>query len=266
VLEGFSVAGGYIIDSSDYVFDINAEGDQAAGSISIGAVTITGEFNEETVGYESQTAGISANIQTSDFPLPIEVSVGEYGLGFRMPIGQTEEPADYGMKLNIIDLEISDMLWNLFDGGNVLPRDPATFQFAIAGKAKALIDIFDPAQQETLMGNDVPFVLGTMSLDTLRIAAAGALVTGAGSFVFDNTDMQSFAPMPRPEGEAAIEITGLNGLLDNLVAMGLVPAEDVMGPRMMMGMFARSTGDDQMEISIEVNGAGEVLVNGNRVR
>ena len=95
---------------------------------------------------------------------------------------------------------------------------------------------------------------------------AGAVITGEGSFTFDNEDLQSFAPMPRPEGDAAIQINGLNALLDNLVTMGIVPAEDVMGPRMMMGMFARSTGDDQMEIAIEVNKAGEVLVNGNRVR
>ena len=96
--------------------------------------------------------------------------------------------------------------------------------------------------------------------------AAGALFTGTGAFTFDNDDKQSFAPMPRPEGEASFEITGLNALLDNLVAMGLVPEQDIMGPRMMMGMFARSTGDDQMAIDVEVTSNGQVNVNGNRVR
>ena len=78
------------------------------------------------------------------------------------------------------------------------------------------------------------------------------MVTGDGAFTFDSSDMQSFAPLPRPEGEASVEITGFNALLDNVVAMGLVPEQDVMGARMMMGMFARSTGDDKMETSVEV--------------
>lgn len=266
ISDGMSVAGGYVIDSADYVFDINAEGDQAAGSISTGMVTLTGELNNETVGYESKTVDIAVNIQSSDFPLPIEVSLAQYGIGLRMPVGVTEAPADFALKFDMVDLAISDMLWNIFDAGNVLPRDPATFQIAIAGKAKAMFDMFDPAQQDAMTNAEVPFELESVTLDTLRISAAGALVTGGGSFVFDNTDTQTFAPLPRPEGDAVVAITGLNKLLDNLVAMGLVPAEDVMGPRMMMGMFARSTGDDQMEIGVEVNAAGEVKVNGNRVR
>jgi hypothetical protein len=48
--------------------------------------------------------------------------------------------------------------------------------------------------------------------------------------------------------------------------MGLVPEQDVMGARMMVGMFARSTGDHQMETSVEVLPNGQVNVNGNRVR
>ena len=95
---------------------------------------------------------------------------------------------------------------------------------------------------------------------------AGAQINGGGAFTFDNSDTQTFAPLPRPEGSALVEIIGLNGLLDNLVAMGLVPQDQVMGPRMMMGMFARATGDDQMEIEVEVTPNGQVNVNGNRVR
>jgi hypothetical protein len=96
--------------------------------------------------------------------------------------------------------------------------------------------------------------------------AAGALFTGTGAFTFDNDDTQTFAPLPRPEGDASFEITGLNKLLDNLVTMGLVPEQDVMGPRMMMGMFGRATGDDQMAIDVVVAPDGQVNINGNRVR
>ena len=262
----FSIAGGYIVDSADYVFDVNTDGEQVAGSISTGTVTLTGELNDTTVGYDSQTLDLAVNVQTSQLPFPVEVKMSEYGTGFRMPVGVTDAPSDFGFKLNLVDLVVGDALWNLFDSGNVLPRDPATLQIALSGKAKALFNMLDPEQQMLMADNEMPFELSSVSLDTLKIMAAGALFTGTGAFTFDNEDTQSFAPLPRPEGDASFEITGLNALLDNLVAMGLVPEQDIMGPRMMMGMFARSTGDDQMAIDIDIDASGQVNVNGNRVR
>ena len=266
IMDGFAIAGGYTVDSADYVFDINAEGDQASGSITIGSSVLTGEMNSSTVGYSSKTNDMALNIVTSDFPLPIEMSLAEYGINFRMPTSATGEATDFAIGFDLIDLSISDTIWGLFDAGNVLPRDPATIQLAISGKAKALFDLFDPEQQDAMNSADMPYELESVTIDTLNIDAAGALVTGDGAFTFDNSDMQSFAPLPRPEGEASVEITGFNALLDNLVAMGLVPEEDVMGARMMVGMFARSTGDDTMETSVEVLPNGQVNVNGNRVR
>lgn len=263
---GFSLAGGYIIGNADYVFDINAEGDQTAGSVSTGMVTLTGELNSQTVGYDSQTLDMSVNLQTNQVPFPINVEMGEYGTGFRMPVGAADAPSDFGFKFDLVDLVVGDALWGLFDPNGVLPRDPATLQIALSGKAKALFDIMDPNAEPVLGEDGMPFELSSVSLDTLKIMAAGALFTGTGAFNFDNSDTQTFAPLPRPEGDATFEITGLNKLLDNLVAMGLVPEQDIMGPRMMMGMFARSTGDDQMAIDVEVTPSGQVNVNGNRVR
>lgn len=264
--DGFAFAGGYTIDKADYVFDINAEGDQASGSISTGPSTLTAEMNNQTVGYDTKTVDIALSILSSQFPLPIDISVAEYGVGFLMPTGTSEQASDFAMSFDIIDLAISDTIWDLFDAGNVLPRDPATLQIALDGEARSLYDMFDPDQQEALSESEMPYELSSVTLETLNIDAAGAAVTGSGAFTFDNSDMQSFAPLPRPEGEARVEITGFNGLLDSLVAMGLVPEQDVMGARMMVGMFARATGDDRMETSVEINGQGEVRVNGNRVR
>lgn len=264
--EGFAIAGGYTIDSADYVFDINAEGDQVSGSITMGSSTLTGEMNGTAVGYASNTNDVGLNLVSGEFPLPIEINLAEYGIDFRMPTGATGEPSDFAIGFNLTDLRISDAIWDLFDAGNVLPRDPATIQLAISGKARALFDMFDPEQQEAMTNAEMPYELESVSIDRLNVDAAGAKITGDGAFTFDNSDMQSFAPMPRPEGAASVEIAGLNTLLDNLVAIGLVPEQDVMGVRMMMGMFARSTGDDTMETAVEVLPNGQVNVNGNRVR
>ena len=265
-IDGFGFSGGYQIGSAEYVFDMNVDGDQLAGSVSTGPVTLEGEMNIQTIAYQSTSRDIAISFVSGAFPLPIEMSVAEYGVNFRMPVGVSEEPAPFAIGFDMVDLEVSEMLWNIFDAGAVLPRDPATLQIGLSGTAKALIDLLDPANTEAFDSQEVPFEPYSLTLDTLRLSVAGALITGGGEFTFDNTDTQTFAPLPRPQGDALIEIIGLNGLLDNLVAMGLVPADQVMGPRMMMGMFARATGDDMMEIAVEVTEDGQVNVNGNRVR
>jgi hypothetical protein len=48
--------------------------------------------------------------------------------------------------------------------------------------------------------------------------------------------------------------------------MGLIPEGDLMMPRMMMGMFATTVGDDMLESVLEVNSEGHVLANGQRLQ
>lgn len=266
IANGFSIAGGYSVDNGAYIFDVNADGDQASGSISTGLTTLTGELNSENVAYETRTTDVAVSISASELPFPVEIGLSEYGVGFAMPVAKSDTPSYFGISFDFIDLTLNDMIWNMFDPGSVLPRDPATAQFALTGLAKPLFDMMDPSQQEALNNTDMPFELAEVELESLRIAAAGAVVTGQGAFTFDNSDMQSFAPLPKPEGDVIVEVSGLNRLMDNLVSMGLIAPEDIMAPRMMMGLFARSTGDDRLETKLEVTSDGRVLANGQQIR
>ena len=86
-------------------------------------------------------------------------------------------------------------------------------------------------------------------------------------FTFDNTDLTTFDGMPAPTGEVNLSLVGGNGLLDKLIAMGLVPEEEAMGMRMMMGMFAvPGDGEDTLNSKIEVKGDGQILANGQRIK
>lgn len=258
--------GGYTIDSATYVFDIDAEGDRVVGMASTGAARLDGFLDSGSLSYKGQTNDLAVNMTVPDLPFPIEFSMAQYGLGLEMPLAKSEEPSDFGLSVDLIDLTFSDMIWDLFDAGNVLPRDPATIQVDVTGTATLGFDLMDPAQAMAMETSDMPVALNSVALNNLRLALAGALVTGTGDFTFDNSDMQTFDGMPRPEGDAVIEIKGLNGLMDNLVAMGLVPEDQIMGGRMMLGMFARTTGDDQLETKLEINGQGHLIVNGQRLR
>ena len=263
---GLALSGSYTVESAAYVFDINADGDQAAGSASSGDTALEFVFNNKEVGYSVGSNDLSINITAAAMPFPVEIGLEEYGVGFQAPLGTTDDFTDFGMNVDLVGLSINDTIWDLVDGGQVLPRTPATVQLAIAGKAKALVDFLDPSQADALAGMDMPYELESMTLETLNVDAVGTTITGAGDFTFDNSDLETFDGLPRPEGEASIQVNGLNQLLDNLVAMGLVPEDQIMGGRMMMGMFARSTGDDQLETTLEVNDEGHVLVNGQRMR
>lgn len=71
---------------------------------------------------------------------------------------------------------------------------------------------------------------------------------------------------PRPEGQLNLAINGVNGLIDTLVQMGLVPEQEVMTAQMMMGAFTRPVGDDMLETTIEINSEGQILANGQRIQ
>lgn len=152
------------------------------------------------------------------------------------------------------------------DPGGVLSHDPATLILDLTGTARLFFDIADPAQAAALAETDVPGEVHSVSLNDLTISAVGANVGGKGAFTFDNSDTTTIPGIPRPEGKLELSASGLNGLMDNLVAMGLLPEEQAMGARMMMGLFTVPTGDDQLSTTIEVNAEGQILANGQRLQ
>lgn len=68
--------------------------------------------------------------------------------------------------------------------------------------------------------------------------------------------VRSISPSPGP-----------NGLIDKLIAMGLLSQQDAMGARMMLGMFTVAGSEpDTMTSTIEVDADGHLLANGQRIR
>ena len=138
----------------------------------------------------------------------------------------------------------------------------------MTGKAKLLFDLLDPAQMEAVdRGEAMPGELNAVTLNALTVRAAGAELTGEGAFTFDNSDLETFDGMPAPEGSVDLALSGGNGLLDKLVNMGLLPEEQAMGARMMMGLFAvPGAGEDSLTSKIEVKSDGQILANGQRLK
>lgn len=263
---GFGMQGGYSYDDATYIFDVTDGGSAMNGTVSTGAATIAAQIDSGQVTYDVNATSIAMNATSSDLPFPLDVTLAEYGIGFAMPLAKSDEPTDFGLRLNLTDLKISDELWGMVPPLATLPNEPATLKFDLAGTAKLFFDLTDPAQADAMAMADVPGELHTLSLNGLEVRAVGAEVTGEGDFTFDNADMETFPGFPRPMGDVTININGANALIDKLVSIGLVPEDQAMMGRMMIGMFAQTVGEDQLTSKIEVDATGAVLANGQRIR
>ncbi|MEO9685706.1 MAG: DUF2125 domain-containing protein [Tateyamaria sp.] len=218
--------------------------------------------------YNAMQRNVDFNMLVTEFPLPLSFSANEVGTGIVMPLQKAPEEQGFGFNLSLGDFTMSDVIWSLFDPSNQLPRDPASLLVDLSGKAKVLFDFLDPTQALVLeQTGAAPGELNALTLNKLELDAAGAKLTGSGDFTFDNSDLTTFDGVPRPLGGLDLSLVGGNGLLDKLVAMGLVPEQQAMGARLMMGLFA-VPGDapDTLDSRIEINPEGHVLANGQRIR
>jgi hypothetical protein len=207
---------------------------------------------------------ITANV--AGLPFPIDMSMVKGAFNLSMPVSKSEDPQDFAFGITLGEFKMSDVIWSIFDPAGQLPRDPATMVVDLSGKAKLLVDFLDPDAAAQL-ASEQPGEVQSLTVNKLQLDAAGAKLDGAGDFTFDNTDMTTFPGMPKPVGAVDLSLVGGNGLLDKLVAMGLLPEDQAMGARMMMGLFAVPGSEpDTLNSKIEFTEEGQVLANGQRIK
>ncbi len=267
-VDGLAMEGGYSFGDVAYSFNFDLGRDAGSGDATIEGGNLEFSIDVDGAAYHGESRGIDVNLSIpNEIPFPLQASMAKYGFDVLIPLSQGENgPRDARMAFNLTDLAISETLWNIGDPAEVLPREPVTVALAVDAQVTPFFNFLDPAQQEAAMMSDIPGEVNGVQITELTVRGAGAEITGDGAFTFDNTDLQTFAGFPRPEGEANFAINGINGLVDKLIEMGLIPEDQAMMPRMMLGMFATPVGDDMLTSTIEVNAEGHVLANGQRLR
>lgn len=218
------------------------------------------------LGYDWESVDINMDMQVPGFPLPVALSVAKSAANFTLPIKPGLEEQDFAFGVALEDFTLSDAIWGLFDPAGQLPRDPATILVDLAGTAKIIMDIFDQADSERVQRGESMGELNTLAINSLVLDAVGAVISGEGSFTFDNTDTDTFDGIARPEGALDLRVEGLNALIDTLVNMGILPSEQALGARMMMGLFTVPGGEDVLTSKIEINAEGRILANGQMIR
>lgn len=266
VMNGFALNGGYTMGAASYAFSAAQDGQTTEGTATTTSSSVDVALDGDGMRYDTTTQGIAITAGGTTLPLPIDIGIGQYGVALALPLARSEEPADFALAFNLTELTFNNMIWSMIDAAGNLPRDPITLVADLSGTVRLLHDILDPEQAAAIEDAGAPGEIHTLSLNELVISGVGASVTGTGDFTFDNTDLDTFDGLPRPEGSATFVIRGANALLDTLVEMGLVPSDQVMGARMMLGLFATPTGEDELTSVIEVNEQGHLLANGQRLQ
>jgi len=265
----FAVSGGVSAGPGSYNINVVDESGPFSFEGSSATSSLDFDFGEGMVAYGGATTDTHYRVSGAQIPLPqIELSLDESAFKFKMPLGKSDTPQDFGFLTKLIGLSVSDDIWGMIDPGKVLPREPATLILDIAGKMNWLVDITDPeAMVEVENNGEMPALLHSMTISDVTMSIAGAEVNATGDFAFDNSDLTTFDGMPAPTGTIDVNIFGVNGLMDRLTQMGLLPQEQAMGARMMLGLFARpADGPDSMTSKIEVNGDGSVFANGQQLK
>lgn len=233
-----------------------------------GASEVTMRLGESGLAVDGNVDDIAMTVTMADLmPFPIEGAIDQITANYVLPVNASDAQQEFRYAFGLNGITVSDDIWGLFDPAGELPRDPATIALDLSGYGVTGLDLLDiPSMMALSQGGDVPVQVDEVTLNSMTIAAAGAEITAQGAFILDNDDMATFPGFPRPEGALDMTLSGVNGLMDKLAALGFIPEEELMAPRMMLGMFATPVGDDELTSTIEVNSEGHVLANGQRLR
>ena len=267
---GFGLQFGFAYDTVRYGFEVVEWGERNAASGSAMSGESRFVLDSTELSFRSSSRNSELSVSGSEIPLPeVGMSAGQIAYGVTLPTAGSPVPQDIDFLVRLVDVVLPDDVWAMADPSGELARGPATVILDLVGSVLLPADLFS---METMFG----YMMGgpmeaaqPVSLDVreLLVRAAGAELTGSGSFTFDPDDLDTFDGLPRPEGTLDLALSGGNALLDTLVNMGLLPEDQAMAARMVMALFARpGDGPDQLLSTIEVQEGGAIFANGMRIQ
>lgn len=243
--------------------DENGQDQTGKGSFATGASDFAFRLSGQGMGYKANAADNRAEMTLNTVPFPISYAVQRISGQMLIPVTSGDAAQPFRLAYALEGLTFADAIWNLFDPGSQLPRDPASLTVDVSGDAVVSQDLFDPAsaQPQADAMPEPPFMPKTLTVNRIALDAVGAKADITGQLDFGDNPNE-------PVGSLNGTFEGVNGLLDRLVAIGLVPQEQVMGIRMGLAMFAKPAqgNPDQLTSEIEFREGGQIFANGQQVK
>ncbi|PTV95268.1 uncharacterized protein DUF2125 [Rhodobacter aestuarii] len=227
-----------------------------SGSAQSGQATIA--LSRDGFRYMVSGDNTAVSVQTAQFPMPVSAQIARGEMDLALPLSATPDAQPVTAKLVIDGLSVSEQLWAMFDPQGHLGHGPATLVIDLSGKAKALMDLYS---DEAAKSPVPPMQIDSLDVNKIQLTVAGADLSGKGALTFDNS-----MGMPMPLGAIDLQLSGANKLMDGLVAMGMMPQDQVMFAKMMMGVYATPQGEDMFSSKIEFKEGGRILANGQPIQ
>ena len=240
---------------------LRVAGENPQGSFQVESRSGSGQLDiaadEAGLGYDIESRDVAMTFDVPSFPLPVSAGLASSRTALTVPIAPNPA-APWAMEVALRDLTVDDALWSLVDPTGQLPRDPATLSLSLDGEAEVTADLFaDP----DAAAEDFPIRPLTANVTELLLTAAGVRLAGTGALRFPED-----TPVPDPVGTIDLVLDGGLALADRLVALGLIPQQQAMFARAMIGGFATQTGEDTYESTIEFTPGGGITANGTPIR
>ncbi|MEM9499747.1 MAG: DUF2125 domain-containing protein [Pseudomonadota bacterium] len=260
---GFAADGTFTFGANALTLSVESPEGPVEGSVVSGDSTISVGMSQDGLKYDILQNAVQVDMTSAQFPAPVNFNIARSTFNFLLPVSPSDTMSDYAFGFAMEGFEASEAIWSMFDPQAQLPRDPATIALDLTGRASLLLDVFDPAAMAGMTPTDSPAKIESLNINSLKVSALGADLSGTGNFTFNN-DTGLF---PQPVGAVDLSLTGGNALIDKLIGAGLLPEDQAMGMRMMMGLLAvPGSAPDTLTSKIEINAQGHVMANGQRIQ
>ncbi|MEJ6707371.1 MAG: DUF2125 domain-containing protein [Amylibacter sp.] len=238
------------MDTPDASVFVEGTTGSGAGSFSIqgGELAMQGTGND-----------FDYSVKMKELPLPpFQIGVDQSTMALKMPLEQTNTPAEARVQFGFFGLKASDTVWGMIDPTGSLPREKATLNLDLTTKVKWLVNLMKIDEARSM-----PAEVSEVTINDVTLKIAGASFNGTGSATLDNSKFP-----PEPVGEVNLDLKGGVGLLNKLVALGLIPQQQGQMVKMMSGMFTvpGGAGTDHLISKIKMKKGGAILANGQRVK
>lgn len=267
----------------------------AGGKYDAKGFDVTFAMSQDGLGYQGNSDAAAFEMTTSDMPFPIKYAAESASFDIQLPVMKSDAAQPFKFAYSLGGLTLGDELWNLFDAQGALPRDPASLDLDLTGLMKVNEDLFDPASMADAMpaedavaaaddtaeaaadaatdpaadmAEDImaePIVPTEVTINQFALSMLGAKVTATGELkAAEGADIATAPPI----GQIKAEYEGVNGLIDKLAGMGLIPEDQLMGVRMMLAMFAKpvAEGEDKLTTDLEFKEGGAIFANGQQIQ
>jgi hypothetical protein len=196
------------------------------------------------------------NVSAMGMP-PMKVTLDSSVTTFAVPLDNVDDVKQAAIKMGMTGLELDPMIWAMFDPQGLLPKDKANLDIDISAGVKWLekMAAFDPMK----MASGLPVQFEDVKINALNLNAMGADLKTDGAF---SVDTSSFPPAA--SGTANVSIKGVNDLMGKLTAAGLLPGQNAMMAKGMMGVFFKQGGEgvDHLTSQIMIAPNGSITANG----